>query len=117
VLLDRVDLRKSGGKPGEGRALRNALLELPGIGPKTASWITRNWLDADDIAILDVHILRAMRLLSLIGEAKLPRDYARIEAIFVDFARALGVRASILDAVMWQHMRRWGYLAGDEVAG
>ncbi|MDZ3993341.1 hypothetical protein PspTeo4_24872 [Pseudomonas sp. Teo4] len=42
-----------------GRALRDWLLELPGIGYKTASWVARNWLDADDVAILDIHILRA----------------------------------------------------------
>jgi thermostable 8-oxoguanine DNA glycosylase len=111
-LLGRKDLTSSG----KGRVLRDALIELPGVGPKTASWIARNWLDADDIAILDVHILRAMRLLSLVGEATLPRDYSRVEAIFVEFANALGVRASVLDAVMWQHMRRWGYLAGPRLA-
>ena len=42
-----------------GKGLRDWLLEIPGIGFKTASWIARNWLDADDVAILDIHILRA----------------------------------------------------------
>lgn len=94
-----------------GRSLRDRLVNLPGVGPKTASWIVRNWDDADDIAILDVHVLRALQLLALTKDAKLPRDYARIEMVFLAFARALSVRASILDAVMWHHMRRWGYLA------
>ena len=95
----------------QGRSLRDWLTRLPGAGPKTASWIVRNWEDADDVAILDVHIVRAMQLLTLVCDTRLPRDYARVEAMFLAFADALGVRASILDAVMWQHMRRWGHLA------
>lgn len=106
IAIERRDLHSS-----TSRRLRDALTEFPGIGPKTASWITRNWLDADDVAILDVHILRAMKLLALIEDVTLPRDYRPVESIFVRFAKALGVRPSILDAVMWQHMRRWGYLA------
>jgi len=31
-----------------GQELRNWLLNISGIGFKTASWIARNWLDADD---------------------------------------------------------------------
>lgn len=42
-----------------GRALRDWLTGIPGVGFKTASWIARNWLDADDVAILDIHIQRA----------------------------------------------------------
>ena len=38
---------------------REWFLSFQGIGPKTASWITRNWLDSDSVAILDVHIHRA----------------------------------------------------------
>lgn len=41
-----------------GRDLRNWLMQLPGIDPKTASWIARNWMGADDVAILDIHLLR-----------------------------------------------------------
>ena len=96
--------------PTDARALRSYLCELPGIGPKTASWIVRNWLDSDEVAILDVHILRAMSYLKLVGHVAMPKDYERVEAVFLGFANALGVRASILDALMWQHMRRWGYL-------
>ena len=46
----------------KGVVLRNALLEIPGIGPKTASWITRNWCGSDEVAILDVHICRACEI-------------------------------------------------------
>src|SRR5207244_4134576 len=36
--------------------LRAFLMRIRGVGPKTASWITRNWLTSDDVAIIDVHI-------------------------------------------------------------
>lgn len=88
-----------------GRALRDWLLDLPGIGLKTASWIARNWLDADDVAILDIHILRAGALGGFLdAELKVERDYLEIEAQFLKFAKAIGVRASELDAVIWHEM-------------
>lgn len=91
------------------RAFRNRLLAMPGVGPKTASWIARNWLGAEDVAILDIHILRLGRYLRLFPEqVRLPADYERLESRFVAFAAALEVRPSILDAVIWDDMRRFG---------
>lgn len=88
------------------RGFRDALLAIPGVGPKTASWIARNWLGADDVAILDIHVMRAGAAMNLFPEsAKLPRDYEELEARFLDFARAIGVRPSLLDAVIWREMR------------
>jgi thermostable 8-oxoguanine DNA glycosylase len=79
---------------------------LPGIGPKTASWIVRNWTGTDEVAILDVHVLRAGQLMGLFPrEIKLPRDYGRLEQIFLEFSKALNVRASLLDAIIWREMR------------
>lgn len=89
------------------KVLRKGLTAIPGIGPKTASWITRNWLGSDDVAILDIHIIRAGLLIGLFDTSqRVPRDYEAMEARFLDFARAIGVRASILDAVMWKSMRK-----------
>jgi endonuclease III len=45
-------------------------MSLPGIGPKTASWIARNWLDADDVAILDIHIMRVGQVIGLFPLSK-----------------------------------------------
>src|SRR5579862_888133 len=47
------------------REMRLSLMQLPGIGPKTASWIVRNWLNSSEVAILDVHIVRAGQLMNL----------------------------------------------------
>ncbi len=85
---------------------RNNLMSLPGIGPKTASWIVRNWSGSDDVAILDVHILRAGTTIGLFPLTyRLPRDYFALERRFLDFAKALHIRASVLDALIWREMR------------
>jgi len=96
----------SGGAPtGSARALRDWLLALPGVGPKTASWIVRNWLDADDVAILDIHILRAGAIAGFFGHGlTVEHNYLELEAQFLQFSQAIGVRASELDAVMWLEM-------------
>lgn len=85
---------------------RKWFLSFPGIGPKTASWITRNWLDSDSVAILDIHIHRAGVLCGIFrSRDQLSRDYFGMEERFLEFAQALGVRASLLDNLIWQQMR------------
>lgn len=86
--------------------LRDFLTLLPGIGPKTASWITRNWLGSDRVAIIDVHIQRAGVLAGFFQSSWTPaRHYRMLEEQFLAFAKAIGVRASLLDNLMWQEMR------------
>lgn len=88
-----------------GRELRDWLVSLPGIGPKTASWISRNWMDADDVAILDVHIIRFGIAIGLFDKSlRVEKHYAKLEALFLDFCNRVGVRASELDAVIWHEM-------------
>ncbi len=92
--------------PEEDQTFRRWLLGFAGIGPKTASWITRNWLGSDRVAVIDVHIRRAGLLLGMFREEMQPsRHYFDMEKAFLEFAAAIRVRASILDAVMWSHMR------------
>jgi thermostable 8-oxoguanine DNA glycosylase len=88
-----------------GTELRRWLIESPGIGYKTASWIARNWLGADDVAILDIHLLRAGNLTGFLADGlTVERDYLRLEEQFLRFSDALGVKASELDAVIWHEM-------------
>ncbi|MDR6623856.1 endonuclease III domain-containing protein [Caulobacter segnis] len=90
-------------------ALRDALRDLPGIGPKTASWIVRNRRASDRVAILDVHIIRACEHMGVFPRgANLARSYMDLERRFLEFCEVGGVRASVLDAVMWGTMRRLG---------
>lgn len=88
-----------------GRALRDWLTSIPGIGFKTASWIARNWLDADDVAILDIHVLRAGLLGGFFSAGlTVERHYLQLEQEFLALSRGLGVRASVLDALIWYQM-------------
>lgn len=90
-----------------GRGLRDRLATLRGVGPKTASWITRNWCDADDVAILDVHVCRACEAAGVFVRGSSPSNkYYELEARFLSFATALSVRPSVLDNLIWQTMRR-----------
>jgi thermostable 8-oxoguanine DNA glycosylase len=89
-------------------ALRSWLLQVPGIGPKTASWIVRNVHDSDDVAILDIHIIRAGQLMNLFpAKIRLPSQYDVLEKRYLDFCKALGVRASRLDACIWAQMKKY----------
>lgn len=103
AALQRISQEKA---PSEtGRALRDWLLDTPGIGYKTASWIARNWLRADDVAILDIHILRAGLFAGFFPPTlKVERHYKQLEELFLDFSEKLGVKASELDAVIWLEM-------------
>lgn len=86
--------------------LREALVQMPGIGRKTASWIVRNRRNSSAVAVLDVHVLRAGQLLGLFGVNETPQHhYPSLEERFIDLASELDVPAWLLDAVMWQHMR------------
>jgi N-glycosylase/DNA lyase len=65
------------------RLLRDRLLDLPGIGPKTASWIVRNHLDSDDVAIIDVHLHRACVMMNVFEAKSDPaKEYFSLEALF-----------------------------------
>ncbi|MDP2405911.1 MAG: hypothetical protein U1D36_10300 [Hydrogenophaga sp.] len=91
---------------GSGRALRDWLTQLPGVGLKTASWIARNVMDADDVAILDIHIVRAGELGGFFDPSwTVTRHYLDLEARFLEFSHHLQVRPSELDSVIWLEMK------------
>jgi thermostable 8-oxoguanine DNA glycosylase len=95
--------------PEDAIRFRSWLLELDGIGYKTASWITRNWLDSDQVAIIDIHIHRAGLLMSLYHPKHSPaKDYIEMEDKFLDFANRIEVRASQLDGLIWNEMKTAG---------
>jgi len=93
------------------RDIRDWLTSFRGIGMKTASWIVRNWYSADDVAILDIHIYRAGVLAGVFDKRlTIARDYLVLEQRFLDFASAIDVPASLLDAVIWHQMKKAGSL-------
>lgn len=91
--------------PLDAKELRNWLMEIPGIGYKTASWVVRNWLRSDDVAILDIHLMRVGRAINLFpASLTVDRHYLALEELFLRLSRELGVQASELDAVIWAEM-------------
>jgi N-glycosylase/DNA lyase len=89
------------------RDMRSYLMRLPGIGPKTASWIVRNWLHSNEVAILDIHIIRAGQLMNLFTPSeRVEAHYFEMEQRFLDLAAAMRVPPSDLDALIWSEMRR-----------
>jgi thermostable 8-oxoguanine DNA glycosylase len=102
--------------------LRNRLMTLPGIGPKTASWTVRNWTNSNDVAILDVHVVRAGRLMNLYGpEERVEKDYMQMERKFIVLAKKMAVPTADLDSLIWSMMRTTprliGHLLGHSTAG
>lgn len=94
-------------RAGSDRDLRAKLVDIPGIGLKTASWIVRNWRNSDEVSILDIHILRAGQILGVFPkEQTVEKHYLILEDSYLEFAASISVRASILDSVMWMTMRQ-----------
>lgn len=90
------------------RAIRDWLLDAPGIGMKTASWIVRNHFDAPDVAILDIHVVRAGVRSGVFPESlTVTRDYRLLESLFLAWAARGAVRAADLDAVIWAEQAFW----------
>lgn len=91
------------------RRLRDELTSLSGVGPKSASWIVRNLTGSDDIAIIDIHVLRAGAAAGVFDRRwALPRDYARFEISFLAWAAVADVPAAGFDLALWNAMRQLG---------
>ena len=89
------------------RQVRGRLTKFPGIGLKTASWICRNWLNNDDVAVLDIHILRSLAELGCPAlSVKSPFHYLEAENQFLALSRSLGTPTQSLDLVMWSITRQ-----------
>lgn len=96
-------------RPQDELEFRDWLLTFTGIGPKTASWITRNWLGSDKVAIIDIHIFRACTLMGLFeGNEDVSRCYQSLEKKFLCMASAMNVNPARMDMVMWMRMREMG---------
>jgi len=111
-LLNRGDLDQI--PEHEDLKLREWLMGLKGIGPKTASWITRNWLRSEKVAILDIHILRAGMITGFFNkQLNVATHYYDLEASYLEFCNSLKVRPSDMDAIIWSYMKNNNKLALD----
>lgn len=85
---------------------------IPGVGIKTASWITRNILDCNDVAIIDIHIHRSGIISGYFEQNTSPqRDYYKLERQFIEFSNAINVPPSILDNLIWRTMKDLGRIS------
>ena len=104
VLGDDID-----GRSLDDLELRDLLMTLPGVGPKTASWVVRNLRASDEVAIIDVHVRRAGVAAGVFCPSwQLPRHYLNFESAFLDWARVGAVSAADLDAEIWGTLARAG---------
>lgn len=109
-FLNRNDLDSL--KEYDDLSLRSWLTNLKGVGPKTASWITRNWLRSERVAILDVHILRAGMITGFFGRNfNIATEYYDLERKYLKFCQFLEVRPSDMDAIIWSYMKKNNKLA------
>jgi N-glycosylase/DNA lyase len=86
-------------------ARRSLLCECPGVGLKTASWLLRNVGLAQALAVVDVHMLRALAAAGRITEARLPRDYEAIEQRFLAWCDELSAPPAAFDLMIWEWQR------------
>lgn len=85
---------------------RRAFLEdCPGVGPKTGSWILRNLGLASTLAILDVHVVRALEASGRVISPSLPRDYQIVEEAFLGWCKELGASPAAFDLFLWEWQR------------
>jgi N-glycosylase/DNA lyase len=87
------------------RQRRDFLCQCPGMGPKTASWLLRNLGYGKNVAVLDVHVLRAMATAGLIETVSLPRDYEAVEERYLAWCEEIEAPPAAFDLFLWQFQR------------
>ncbi|MFN4226812.1 MAG: N-glycosylase/DNA lyase [Candidatus Ratteibacteria bacterium] len=85
--------------------LRKFLIKnIKGFGMKEASHFLRNIGLGDNIAILDRHILKNLKIYNVIKEIPKSLSYKRyieIEKKFIEFAKEIGIKPAELDLLLW----------------
>jgi N-glycosylase/DNA lyase len=80
-----------------------------GIGPKQASLFLRNIGYSDELAVLDVHVLRYMGLIGLIPKPIITvqgiHRYEKLERVLLGYASTLQANPAFLDIAIWVVMR------------
>jgi N-glycosylase/DNA lyase len=102
-LAGAIAALRQGEVPEQPTPLRAWLQTIRGIGPKTASWVVRNHFADSNVAILDVHIVRAAKRANVFANQwAQASQYTLMENAFLEWADLGNVRAADLDAVIWQ---------------
>lgn len=113
-LASALEVLRTSDIPTAPAALRDWLMLIPGIGPKTASWIVRNHTGSNDVAIIDIHIVRAGITAGVFDPAwRVATDYQQFEQAFLQWAQHAQLEASFLDACIWGVLAHAGADARD----
>jgi len=90
---------------GEPRQIREWLVSnVKGMGYKEASHFLRNIGMGEDMAILDRHVLKSMKILGIIDAIPKninKRDYLEMEKKLRDFSERIKIPLSHLDLLFW----------------
>lgn len=84
--------------------------EIKGVGPKQASHFLRNVGYSNDVAVLDVHILRYMYIQGIIEETYTKaigtlKQYEKLESLLIDFLKYMKYPIGFVDQAIWIVMR------------
>lgn len=109
-LSESLNMLRQSMLPDDEIEFRNWLAKnLLGVGLKTASWVTRNWLKSDSVAILDIHIYRAGLVIGIYStEDDINKNYMSMEERFIAFANGIDVPPSKLDNLIWNTAKDTG---------
>lgn len=101
----KITLRKKIEKNNSPFEIREWLVKnVKGMGHKEASHFLRNIGKGDDLAILDRHILKNLKLIGVIEkipESIPPKKYLELENIVREFSKEIGIPLDHLDIVLW----------------
>jgi thermostable 8-oxoguanine DNA glycosylase len=87
----------------EGR--REFMCQCPGVGLKSASWLLRNAGLAQNLAVIDIHVLRALTAAGRINGVRLPHDYLAVENQFLEWCAELAAPPAAMDLLLWEWQR------------
>ena len=88
------------------RDRRKFLSQCPGVGFKTASWLLRNLGLGSGLAIIDVHVLRALLMAKRIPkDVRIPKDYEMVEEAFLAWCDELDAPSAAFDLFVWHWQR------------
>ena len=76
------------------------------MGFKSASWLLRNIGLGSELAIIDVHVLRALLNAKRIpDDAQVPKDYELAEEAFLAWCDELNAPSEAFDLFVWHWQR------------
>ena len=105
-LRDNATLRERLHTMDSCKERRDLLSDCPGVGLKTASWLLRNLGLGADLAIIDIHVLRALSDSGRVSDAvRLPRDYELVESAFLEWCDELAAPPAAFDLFVWDWQR------------